>query len=360
MTKLHGLDSFIEVAEEHEQHKSDMTLTPAQMGFQVLTDQDGTNPKTHLIARTEYGTSPFSLNTRPVNQTLRRIQQRKSSPVNYSGPMPVARHIVHDMYPGTQAMHLNQMLATLPNNKYLVRGYGDEWVSSYSEMYHIADPVHLIDAMKRGFEHVGRVPPVSGYVTRYGLSMRVVYPEITRDFNEGDGGDVPYSAGFVLKTSKTSSHILAPFIQRGPCENTTMFYSSEWGFKLQHRYDQRFVTEFLYANMRNVMDQSEELMNKVEDASLDALDNFSDIIAGISKKAGLDKRLEHEFFATAQQQGGHTRLGVANGLSWIAQDSGIKSLDAREELEALSGFVMAGGQNYSAYLNSVRSDWNSD
>lgn len=325
------LQEAVELANEFDTRKQD-TLTPAS-ALEVMWDTG--RIRTHSLFSHD---SEMSINA--IRGMLRFFRGTKRNPLapNIYG---AAKYLANDCPTDLFAKNMNTWLKALGDKELLLRDYtdngGTETVAVYSDRYKVADPSLVLEAVNEFMDDAGVDFPVKITVYPYDVYGKIIIPSLTDHIDEDGNGYVPYSAGVAFGTSGIGNraHYVSRFVQRGPCDNSTVLYD---GWKKRHTISGPEVKFFIASAMRDALALAGDTMERLHQAARRRLENPLDLINGIVKSRGLDEDAAAHLFAAAQTQGGPTTLGLSNAVTFYAQS--IDNLWDRESMEILGGKIL--------------------
>lgn len=329
---LDNLQDAVKLAGELDSQKHDPIL-PANL-VSVSPDSGA------LITRTLFGELHSSLSIQAVRGMLRFMKGTKSQPV---APhiYPSSRYLLEDCPPWLFASNLNHWLGELGDKELLFRifnnGGESTAVQTFSDRYKVADPGVMLEAIREFMDDAGVDYPVRINLDAYNLYGKVVIPEMTEYVDENGNGQTAYSGGIAFGTSGTGgrSHYVKAFIQRGPCDNSTVLRD---GWAKKHLITAPEVKFFVASGMREALSLNESMMERLHQAARLNLDNPLDIINSIVKSRGLGEDAAAHLFASVQTQGGPTLLGLSNAVTFHAHS--VDDMWQKAELEELGGDIL--------------------
>jgi hypothetical protein len=341
------LDEALEIARDQGAAREDM-LAPVG---NIVMDEEG---RLHANDGT-YATTPAL----PQRQAMQHMATFFKGTSRY----PLAKHIgktvdylMEDLPPHLRADNVNYWLGRMPRGtRLLLRNYpygGGDMVTRAvcSSSYATVDPDHLVEYTHRAFQKTGHGNlglGNSATITPDILHMRITVPGIERVIDAGNYRQV-HRAGIYISTGavKNRKILVAPFIQGISCENSTVFFTDDFGFEHKHvNMNPQFAANFVYAAIGRCVAAAPEVLENMAQMARAEIEDPADIIARIVKEMGLETGAEGDIHQAMWNQGGATVLGLSNAITYYAHTSGVPD-DKRVELELLGGnVIMAGPDN---------------
>jgi hypothetical protein len=170
------------------------------------------------------------------------------------------------------------------------------------------------------------------------LHMRVIYYERNTD-------DGPYGLGFYLGNSELGRgfYNVNMMIQRHACTNSIVIDRQNCVHVI-HNGSEPTIREQIYNAIGTALKLSDDVLDEFLATREVALPDFDDVLSGLAMKYGavLDEQVTGiARIAAREGQGGETKFGLINGLTFAAHAAKDLTARTRAELELFGGGLIA-------------------
>ena len=182
-----------------------------------------------------------------------------------------------------------------------------------------------------------RINLVRPQLTDDELHMRVVYYERETD-------DGPYGVGFYLGNNELGlgHYDVMMLIQRGACTNSIIVDRGN-SVHVRHVGSAPTIREQVYYAIGAALKLGDDLIDEFLQTREVEIPDFDDVIDGLSLKYGhlLDEQIRGVVKEAARDQGGKTKFGLINGVTYAAHQSPDLTARQRADLEIFGGALIA-------------------